>query len=59
MLEGVPVARHEVAVVSIDVGERSEAVVLHLEEPILMIERLREPQERHGAKCRTRFWADA
>ena len=59
MLEGVPVARHEGAVVSVDVGERSKAVVLHLEEPIRMVERLREPQERHGPECRRRFRADA
>jgi hypothetical protein len=29
------------------VGERSKAVVLHLEEPIRMVERLRKAQERH------------
>jgi hypothetical protein len=31
VLENVPVARHEVAVVTVDVGEGSEPVVLHLE----------------------------
>jgi hypothetical protein len=56
VLEGVPVPRHEVTVVSVDVGQRSKAVVLHLEEPVWMVERLREPQQRPGAK---RFWADA
>jgi hypothetical protein len=25
--------------------------VLHLEEPIRIVERLREPQERHGPEC--------
>jgi hypothetical protein len=44
VLEGVAVARHEVTVVSVDVGERSKAVVLHLEEPIGMVEGFREPQ---------------
>ena len=33
---------------SVDVGERSEAVVLYLEEPIRVVERPREAQERHG-----------
>jgi hypothetical protein len=48
VLEGVSVARREGAVGSVNVGERSRSVVLHLEEPIRMVERLREPQERHG-----------
>jgi hypothetical protein len=55
VLEGVPVARHEGAVVSVNVGERSKPVVLHLEEPIRMVEGLREPQERHGPECREAF----
>jgi hypothetical protein len=55
VLEGVPVARHESAAVSVAVGERAKAVVLHLEEPIRMVEGLREPQERHGPKCPRRF----
>jgi methionine-rich copper-binding protein CopC len=55
VLEGVAVARHEVTVVSVDVGERSEAVVLHLEEPVRMVERLREAQERRGPECRSRL----
>jgi hypothetical protein len=59
VLEGVPVPRHEVTVVSVDVGERSEAVVLDLEEPLWMVEGLREPQERHGSECRRRFRANA
>ena len=58
VLEGVAVARHEGAVVSVDVGECSEAIVLHLEEPLRMVERLREAQERHGPECRRRFSAD-
>ena len=58
MLEGVPVARHEVTVVSVDVGERAKAVVFHLEEPIRMVEGLREPQERHGPECPSRVEAD-
>jgi hypothetical protein len=41
------------------VGEGSEAVVLHLEEPIGMVEGFREAQERHGPECRRRVWADA
>jgi hypothetical protein len=41
------------------VGERSKAVVLHLEEPIRVVEWLREPQERHGSECRTPVWTDA
>jgi hypothetical protein len=59
VLEGVAVARHEIAVVTVDVGEGSEPVVLHLEEPIRMIEGFRQPQERHGPECRSLFWADA
>jgi len=51
----VPVARHEVAVVAVDVGEGSKAVVLHLEEPIGMIEGLRETQEGHGPEWRGRL----
>jgi hypothetical protein len=51
VLKGVPVARHEVTVVSVNVGERSKAVVLHLKEPIRMVEGIREPQERHGPEC--------
>jgi hypothetical protein len=43
-------------VVSVNVGERSKPVVLHLEEPIEMVERLREAQERNApgaaAVCR-------
>jgi hypothetical protein len=58
VLERVAVPRHEIAVVSVDVGEGSEPVVLHLEEPIGMVEGLREAQERHGPECRRRFRAD-
>jgi hypothetical protein len=47
VLEGVRVAGHEVTVVSVNVGERSKAVVLHLKEPIRTFERLRKAQERH------------
>jgi hypothetical protein len=43
-------------VVSVNVGERSKPVVLHLEEPIRMVEGLREPQERHGPECREAFF---
>jgi hypothetical protein len=59
VLEGVPVARHQVTVVSVNVGERSKAVVLHLEEPIRMVEGLREAQERHGPECRSGPETDA
>jgi hypothetical protein len=45
--------------VTVDVGERSKSVVLHLEEPIGMVERLGQAQERHGPECRSRFWTDA
>jgi hypothetical protein len=48
VLEGVPIARDEVAVVPVDVGERSKAVVLHLKEPVRIVKRLREAQKRHG-----------
>ena len=40
-------------------GERSKAVVLDLEEPVPMVEALREPQERHGPEGRSRAQADA
>jgi hypothetical protein len=53
VLEGVPVARDSIAVVSVDVGERSKALVRHLEEPIGIVEGLREEQERHGPECRS------
>jgi hypothetical protein len=46
-------------VVSVNVGERSKPVVLHLEEPIRMVEGLREPQERHGPECRSGLETDA
>jgi hypothetical protein len=59
VLEGVPVARNEGAVVYVNVGERSKAVVLHLEEPIRIVERLRESHERHGPECRSGLDADA
>jgi hypothetical protein len=59
VLEGVAVARHEGTVVSVNVGERSKAVVLHLEEPIRMVERLRKAKERHGPECRSGRGADA
>jgi hypothetical protein len=59
VLEGVPVARDQIAMVSVNVGERSKAVVLHLEEPLRRVERLRKPQERHGPECRSGLDADA
>jgi hypothetical protein len=46
-------------VVSVDVGERTKPVVLHLKEPIRMVERLREAQERHGPEGRSRAQAGA
>jgi hypothetical protein len=45
-------------VVTVNVGERSKPVVLHLEEPIRMVEVLREAQERHGPECQGLFWTD-
>ena len=47
------------AMVSVNVGEGSKAVVLHLEEPIGMVKGLREPQERHGPEVAARARADA
>jgi hypothetical protein len=44
---------------ALGVGERSKAVVLHLEEPIRMVERLRKAKERHGPECRSGRGADA
>jgi hypothetical protein len=44
---------------ALGVGERSEAVVLHLEEPLRMVERLRKPQERHGPEWQSSLEAGA
>ena len=54
-----PLRETKVTVVSVNVGQRSKPVVLHLEEPIRMVERLRQPQQRHGPECRRRSCADA
>jgi hypothetical protein len=32
---------------AIDVGERAEPVVFQLEQPIVMVERIRDPHQRH------------
>jgi hypothetical protein len=44
----VAAAGQERALVAVDVGERAEPVVFQLEEPIRMVERLRDPHQRHG-----------
>jgi hypothetical protein len=50
MLEGVAVARSQLAVVPLDVCEGAEPVVLHLEDPVGMIEWFGEANERHRAE---------
>src|SRR5262249_36216930 len=60
LLEHVPAARDERAVMAFDRGERAEAVVLELEEPVGVVERLlhsnerhRAPRRHHDSECRT------
>jgi hypothetical protein len=48
VFEGVPVAQHEIAVVTVNVGERTKPVVLHLKEPIGMVEGLRKARSGMG-----------
>jgi hypothetical protein len=43
------VARTQLAVMAGDVRQRAEAVVLHLEEPVGMVERLGDADEGHWA----------
>ena len=59
VFEGVRVAQHEIAVVTVNVGERTKPVVLHLKEPIGMVEGLRKAQERHGPEWLSRSRTDA
>ena len=47
VLECMTVARSQLAVMPGDVRQRAEAVVLDLEDPVGMVERLGEPNERH------------
>ena len=45
--EDVAAARHERAAMALDMRERAEAVVLQLEQPVRVIERIRDADERH------------
>jgi hypothetical protein len=47
LLVDVAAAGQERAQVAIDVGERAEPVVFQLEQPIVMVERIRDPYQRH------------
>ena len=47
LLENMPVARYELAVMPLDVRERTEAIQLGFEDEVGMIERLGNPQETH------------
>ena len=49
LLENMPVARYELAVMPLDVRERTEAIQLGFEDEVGMIERLGKAQEPHGA----------
>jgi len=46
--ELLAVAGHEPTEMAIDDGERAEAVVLQLEEPVAMVKRCLDAHERHG-----------
>lgn len=50
LTELVAVPRNETAPVAVDVRERAEAVVLHFEQPVGMVEGLRDPDQRHRSK---------
>jgi hypothetical protein len=43
----VPPAGQERALMAVDMGERAKAVVFQLEQPIRVIERIRDPHQRH------------
>jgi hypothetical protein len=45
----VAVAEDEGAAMALDAGERPEAVHLRLEDPIRVVERLRDAEEPHGS----------
>ena len=60
LLEDVPAPREERAAMAFDHRQCAEAVMLELEEPVGVIERLLHPDERHRApgrqhdfECRT------
>src|SRR5581483_1850461 len=50
---GVPVPRHEPNSTRLHVRERAEPVVLHLEDPVGMVEGLRSANQRHRLEVTT------
>lgn len=50
LLVDVPTTRHERALITIDLRERPEAVVFQLENPITVVERAANADQRHRAK---------
>ena len=59
VFEHVSVARHEPAVMPVDQGQRAEAIELHFVNPLVVIERFGDADERHRSELHRSSLSDA